>query len=660
MASLQERLNAAKLQTRLDKAQLEAGAFDQKTGAPAKVRMLVDSARTPDDKLSTLRKHYPDARPFIEGNFIFNSPETGKPTLYNPGGLDLGDVAGAARMGAEVIGGIGGTLGGTAVAPGPGSVIGAGAGSAAGGEFFDRAIAKPLGMEDTRSIGSQIGDAAITFGLGAAGQKGGEVVGKYGKEAAKRVFGGGAGAAEKIGRNIADYNLFGGSPSVAQATQRAWIDSFESFMSKMPGGSGQFRKFANNTIDNIQKSVDARSAALAGRSVDPEIAGRSIRKGVTNWVNDTFKVKGGALYDELDKFVGPDVPVSYNNTQSALAQLADPVPGNPGASQILAHPQVRKLMEAFGDGQEMTYGVLKQLRSAIGGKLSSPSLLDDAPRAQLKQIYGAISNDMRDAAKLNGGDSAVKAWERADKYWRAGLGRIDDFLEKFTSKVEPESIIKLLESRAKNGGTMIRAVTRSLGPEEKRVLAATVMKRLGRAKGGAQDETGELFSLDTFLTNWSNMTPSAKSALFQGRDLDGVYDGLEALARVAARTRESARVFQNPSGTAGQLIGQTMMMGGGVGGAGLMFGVEGGLTFLAGLGSVAVGANGAARLLTSPKFVKWLAASSKVKPNGVGAHLGRLSSVSAGEDIEMRNTIKSYVRGLSEGVNGGQVSPSIQ
>ena len=135
-ADLAIRLQRAQLQERVDKARLSAGELDQSTGAPPKVRMLVDSARSPQDQLATLKKFFPDARHFVEGNFLFTHPETGKETLYNPGGLEFGDIAGSARVGAGMVGG---TLGGAAGVPaGPAGVLtGVGLGTAGAEAGFD-------------------------------------------------------------------------------------------------------------------------------------------------------------------------------------------------------------------------------------------------------------------------------------------------------------------------------------------------------------------------------------------------------------------------------------------------------------------------------------------------------------------------------------------
>jgi hypothetical protein len=47
--------------------------------------------------------------------------------------------------------------------------------------------------------------------------------------------------------------------------------------------------------------------------------------------------------------------------------------------------------------------------------------------------------------------------------------------------------------------------------------------------------------------------------------------------------------------------------------------------------------------MTSPKFVHWLAQSTKLKPNGLPAHIARLSGISQKEDPETQDAILRYL-----------------
>ena len=101
-------------------------SIDTQSGAPASVRAQVAAAQTPDDRLATVQKFYPDAVPievfdpeygaskFGRGNYIFTNPETGALTLFDEDvrlfGVPLptlGDFADVGPEIAETVGGLG-------------------------------------------------------------------------------------------------------------------------------------------------------------------------------------------------------------------------------------------------------------------------------------------------------------------------------------------------------------------------------------------------------------------------------------------------------------------------------------------------------------------------------------------------------------------------
>jgi hypothetical protein len=107
---LRRQIEAAK-EVQFDKS------IDRVTGALADERNVVGSARNPGDKLATARQYYPDAQPYGDDNILFMNPRTGRPTLFNPPGLDVGDVASVTGEISEVMGGIAGGIAGLPAGP---------------------------------------------------------------------------------------------------------------------------------------------------------------------------------------------------------------------------------------------------------------------------------------------------------------------------------------------------------------------------------------------------------------------------------------------------------------------------------------------------------------------------------------------------------------
>jgi len=68
--------------------------------------------------------------------------------------------------------------------------------------------------------------------------------------------------------------------------------------------------------------------------------------------------------------------------------------------------------------------------------------------------------------------------------------------------------------------------------------------------------------------------------------------------------------------------------------------------FLIGGVIAGVGANVAARLLQSPGFTKWLASSARIRPDGLGAFIGRLPAAVAGESKDVRGAVTDYLKSI--------------
>jgi len=145
----------------------------------------------------------------------------------------------------------------------------------------------------------------------------------------------------------------------------------------------------------------------------------------------------------------------------------------------------------------------------------------------------------------------------------------------------------------------------SVDDEGQRMITATVIRRLGRAKEGVQGALGDRFSSETFLTNWNGLSTEAKRTLFN-RYGDRFRADMDQIAKFAANLRTGSQVFRNPSGTA-QATTQAATVG-----ALAISAMTGQWETAAVIGAGVVGANWTSHLMTSPRFVKWLAQSTKI------------------------------------------------
>lgn len=445
---------------------------------------------------------------------------------------------------------------------------------------------------------------------------------------ARTALRGGEGGRQVLQENIDTFARAGTTPSLGQGTQGRIAQATESFLTKTPGGAGRMSAAAQGQADDVATRIERVADDLAPKAT-AERAGRAIREGVEGFVDD-FKGTAGRLYDDVDQHVNTSGPVRLEKTSQFLQGKTAPIEGAEETSQLLSSKFLDDISEALGTDLQaaaqqgidgLPYSAIKALRSRVGEKRSSLSLIDDATKGDLKRLYGALSDDLASFAATQG-DDAVRATRRADAFYKAGRERIDE-LEKVVNKNGgPEKVFNAAVSGTKEGATTLRTVMKSLKPEQKRMLSAAVVRRMGKATPGQQDASAEAFSINTFLTNWAKLSPEARGTLF-GTYGQKFQKDMDAIASFASNIRSGSDVFRNPSGT-GQAITQNAAAIGTLGSAAL-----GQFELAAVLGGTTVGSNWMARLMTNPRFVNWLAVQTKVPPGAYTAQVSALGRLAA-------------------------------
>jgi hypothetical protein len=155
------------------------------------------------------------------------------------------------------------------------------------------------------------------------------------------------------------------------------------------------------------------------------------------------------------------------------------------------------------------------------------------------------------------------------------------------------------------------------------------------------------FSANTFLTNWNNLSDSAKRVLFSGERYRNIIPSINDLVKVTTGAREAGKAV-NTSNTAGAqmvtsaLLGAGGLVGGGVGGD-MTQALVGGLSALSGL---VLTSNTAAKLLESPRFIRWVSDTSKLvanNPNTLTTQIAKLSAIATAEP-GMSDAIEAYYK----------------
>lgn len=555
---------------------------------------------------------------------------------YRQAASDAADAMGMrapSTPGERVASDVGEALTGGALTLGMGGLINQGRNMLAAGipaarsRLADLLTAQPKLQAVSTATGAGAAGVARETGAGegtqlAAGLVGGLApgVGSAGSAAALRGLVRGRDGAQ-MQRTIEDFAALGATPSVGQASGNRLLQGAENLLAGGPTSAGVMNRFAERQADSIGQGLQRRADSLS-RNASAERAGRAIERGVDTFAGNTNATKR-ALYWQADQFIPEQTPVQLQNTWREVVDLTTPTAGATATSSALIQPTILRLRENLAadlaaGGGNIPYSALKRIRSDIGEAISNSSPLNPTSDIrELRRLYAALSRDMEAAAQAQGPE-AVRSARRANNYTRAVADRLEQVRRVVDKNGGPERVFNAVMSGTRDGGTTLRAVMQSLPKEGQQALTAAVIRRMGLATPGAQDAAGDAFSAATFLTNWNRVSPEAKRALFD-RHGPAFSRDMDRIARVADNIKQGSRVFANPSGTANRAAAQAYGVGLPLSIAQAPFTghywpvvatIGGGIT-----------ANIAARALTNPRIVRWLADSTSIPVGSVNASL---------------------------------------
>jgi hypothetical protein len=431
--------------------------------------------------------------------------------------------------------------------------------------------------------------------------------------------------------SIEQFNRAGaGSPTVGQASGRSFYRGLEALLGRTPGGAGVITRAAERQQAGMGQRVDDLARSMSPGAT-AEKAGRGIERGVTGpgGFMSEFRKQANKLYGEVDSYIPPATPIPVGRTKATLDALASPTPGAEKTSQVLASGRIADIRNALDDDLqaslaaagrgELPYEAVKSLRSRLGELIQDSTFATDVPTKQLKQVYGALSEDMMAAAKATGNPDAIRAVTRASNYYKNGLSRMEVLERVVERNGGGEKIYQAAIQGTRDGATTLRAVMQSLPRDAQKQLSAAFVRRMGKPLPGTQDSLEEGFSSERFLTAFKNMSPEAQTAMF-GRFGPKYVKDIEAIAGAAASRRASDRVFTNPSKTTDGVIQAGTILG--------FFGsvFSGGMGTAALIGGGVAGANRAAAVMTSPVAVGWLAKQTNAPIAALPAQIAKLKA----------------------------------
>ena len=692
--------------------------LDEKTGAPIADRARIGFSPNYDSSLATMQEKYPGAVQYNNTNFAYPDPnDPNRGVIFNPPGFDKGDLAQnlpkpIVKTATNIAGA---TYGGRIAGPaykGLKMATGAGIGESAGGELTD-AIFQMAGGTIDRSVEERLTSRAFDFGIGAVS----EVASPYVLKVLKSPFVGIRKAAKS--RTVENLDLYWKANvkprSMSLITGNNWTKdlskAYEYLMSNLPGsrnlivdnGVKMFNDLSNNIV-RISNQLSPRSGELI--NIPTFNADRIVKKGVNNAITK-FRVDTSKLYnnyfDNLINKVGSNFKIK---TMPSFLRVLDEVGQNTGTlikkdvteniygaaprikvpgTNIFTYGQKpiidKKVVDTVATGarkkgsldssiinnirvellqkvkdNDLLITDLKQYRTLIGKHISSKAQNIDGSLGDLKQLYGALSDDILTISS-NIDPKLAKQWTNATKYYKAGTKRIEDIYNKINN-VDQGKMINFLETNNKQSGLYVKALKQSLSPSEFALVQRQLIERIGMKKITQRTASGdtipETFDPATFFNNYEGMSKLAKKYIFDSPLSKDMAENLDIISNMSAQFKASS-VYKDPTKSGETLVGQLAMVGGAVastGGGFLIDGVAGALTGLASIITTAVGLASVGVVYTNPSVVRWLATASKVAAEGNTDKffklMGKAGIVFAGESPEVQKAVLDFSKSFIE------------
>jgi hypothetical protein len=644
--------------------------INKTTGAPVGVRAAVGAATTGEDKLATLRKFFPDAQQYDKDNFIYTDPKTKRPTLMNENnpvffGIPLptmGDIAGA---GPEIAEFAGAGLGAGLMAPfTPAAMVG---GAGAGGALFKKIY--EMGMQyggptvETRPAMEQAAGVTKDITVNALGQRFGQLVEAGLPKLLTPIQEKIAGIRQGVPQAAARLGI---PLPAGVATQSPAIQRLEAGLLQTPGGAqviGPMYDEMGNVMGTRATEIGEQlSRATKGPGVAPGVMFTE-KGGLGKFVQETadaagkrFAQRREQLDDVVASAVGSKNRFAATNTAQLVADLQAEIARSPQTFGPMLQPVIDRAMRVVTDAKSGFGGVpfdaLRSMRTAVGKELDRPDISGLTQTPALARLYDALRKDVVAAADQSG-DIASRAIRLHDRYVRFNREVNLPALQRIVDQDLDVAAANMALSGTKDGIGRLQLLRRNFKPDEWDTVSASVWQQLGNAKAGVKEgaEMGTSsyqFSPTTFLTNWNNLSDSAKTVLFSGERYRNIIPAMNDMVKVATGARETGKMV-NTSNTAGAqmvtsaLLGGGGMVGGGAAGLDATSALLGGAAALSGL---VLTSNTAARLLESPRFIRWVSDTSRAvvnNPNSLSAQIGKLLAIGQAEP-GMKDAIDSYYK----------------
>jgi len=390
-------------------------------------------------------------------------------------------------------------------------------------------------------------------------------------------------------------------------------------------------------MTDIEGQIEGRVNQLGGRgrAMNEVTGGQMVERAGRRAIEKTGK-SAQLKYNRAERLAGNarvEPRESLSRVESMIADLSETASTN--ADEIAYLQTVREDLT-----KNLSVGALRRMRTKLRKKISKGDLVFGEDEARVLAIMDGAADDIRAGLTQLGKAAAARAFDTADKAYRARMeyigGTVQTLLGKRQANVPAEKMWTRFQAMASNRGDAVglRKFYASLAPDERSDVAATFASELGRNNAGE-------FSVAHFLSQSENLSEDALRTVFGPQGAESIRN-LRMLGTEVKRVTSAMNSRTSKSGVAlGWRSRLTdLLLGGGLGGAAGLASGGTGTTLGAVAGAAVVGGANAgrnylsARALMSPDLTRWLRQTPQSSnPQAMQAHMRRLGAIARAEPM---------------------------
>lgn len=341
----------------------------------------------------------------------------------------------------------------------------------------------------------------------------------------------------------------GQSSPVAEAALRQGIDlprgavsspTESSFLSRLPLIGNRLAPAADKATGQIAEKAQDAANIPTGQAVGDELAGQTARSGITNYAAPAVDGQPGVLqgrinqaYDNVkNTFTNPGALHEPSNAMTYLSGLEQKY-----GKADLGWPKTAndEILGPITKPGGLDFDSMKLVRQRVGEMIKDPSVVPGGvSQSELKQLYGALSDDLGNLVAKAGGPKAVQAFGRANTYNKLANDR-RDALQGILNVKNDEGlfgkIFRLAGSNNSADAKLLGQARKSMTPEEWKDVSSAAIGRLGKVAA----KTGDTFDVGKFAKDYESLSETGKNMLFGEPGFSDLRQALDDIHLVASK-----------------------------------------------------------------------------------------------------------------------------